>query len=251
MSTKFVIYGQSRSGSTLLVELINTHPEVLCDGELFNQDAVRIGNRALLSLIRAFPMPYLSYMRRRAAGKTYGFKLLFYHLPMARQVMRLLALTDWKFVHVYRRNIARQSLSNIVAETTQRWHKHKDDGATQSRIRVSVAELRREIEIRHRWRVREIDLIRPIDHLDLCYEDDLEREADWPATADKLSRFLGLAPFKPGHVSLKKILPRTDDNLIENYAELKPLLDSGEIASGRAAARLMPQDDASVCAMAR
>jgi LPS sulfotransferase NodH len=250
MSTKFVVYGQSRSGSTLLVELINTHPEVRCDGELFNQDADRIGNRVLLSLVRAFPMPYISYKRRRAAGKAYGFKFLFYHLPMARQVMRMLALTGWKFVHVYRRNVARQSLSNIVAETTQRWHKREDDRAT-SRIRVSNAGLRREIEIRHRWRAREIDLIAPIDHLDLCYEDDLEREADWPATADKLSRFLGLAPFKPGDVSLKKILSGTDDNLIENYAELKPLLDSSEIASGRAAARMVPKDDPKVCAMAR
>ncbi len=53
MTTKFVIYGQSRSGSTLLVELINTHPDVQCDGELFNEDAARIGNRVLLSLVKS------------------------------------------------------------------------------------------------------------------------------------------------------------------------------------------------------
>ena len=129
MTTKFVIYGQSRSGSTLLVELINTHPDVQCDGELFNEDAARIGNRVLLSLVRTFPIPYLLHRRRRAAVKAYGFKLLFYHLPRTRQVMKILALTGWKFVHVYRKNIARQSLSNIVAETTQRWHKRGDDAA--------------------------------------------------------------------------------------------------------------------------
>lgn len=34
MTAKFVIHGQSRSGSTLLVELINTHPDIYCDREL-------------------------------------------------------------------------------------------------------------------------------------------------------------------------------------------------------------------------
>jgi LPS sulfotransferase NodH len=232
MTTKFVIYGQSRSGSTLLVELINTHPDVQCDGELFNEDAARIGNRVLLSLVRAFPIPYLIHRRRRAAAKAYGFKLLFYHLPRTRQVMKILALTGWKFVHVYRKNIARQSLSNIVAETSQRWHKRGDDADDPNGIQVSVAQLQREIEVRQRWRSRENDLIGRIDHLDLCYEDDLEQAADWPATAEKLSRYLGLAPFKPGNVTLKKIVRGAEDNLIENYAELNPLLESGDNSSG-------------------
>lgn len=231
MSGKFVIYGQSRSGSTLLVELINTHPDVHCDGELFNEEAGRIGNSALSKLVKMFPIPYLSYLRRRVARKAYGFKLLFYHLPRARLTMKVMAFSGWKFIHVYRRNIARQSLSNIIAERTQRWHRRGDDASPANRIVVSVAQLQREIAIRDRWRSREMDLIKHIRHLDVCYEDDLEHEGNWTSTAEMLSRFLGLGPFEPRSISLKKTVDRGYGELIENYAELLPYLEAHDVQS--------------------
>lgn len=229
MPAKFVIYGQSRSGSTLLVDLINTHPDVHCDGELFNKDARRFGNDALLMVAKMFPIPYLSYLRRRVARKAYGFKLLFYQLPRARLTMRVMALTGWKFVHVYRRNIARQSLSNIVAERTQRWHRRGDDPPRADLIRVAVDQLHTEIAVRNRWRSREVDLIEHINHLDVCYEDHLEHERDWPSTAEKLTTFLGLSPFEPGTISLKKTADRGYEELVENYAELLPFLSARDL----------------------
>ncbi len=223
---KFVIYGQSRSGSTLLVELLNTHPYVHCDGELFNDKATQLSNDSLLKVFKVFPFPYLGYRRQRATGYTYGFKLLFYHLPRARYVMRALALAGWRFIHIYRRNIVHQALSSLIAQETQCWHRRDGEVARDIRVCISVPQLRRELDTRTRWRMRENDLIRPIEHIEVCYEDDLEREADWLKTADRLARFLNLTPFVPGHIGLKRIVDRRYEDLIENFAELDGYLAS-------------------------
>ena len=35
--TKFVIFGRGRSGSTLLVSLLNSNPDIHCDGEILSR----------------------------------------------------------------------------------------------------------------------------------------------------------------------------------------------------------------------
>ncbi len=224
--TKFVIYGQSRSGSTLLVELLNTHPAVCCDGELFNEKATQLPSRMLLTLFKAFPFPYLSYMRQRVGVCSYGFKLLFYQVPRARYVMKALALAGWKFVHVYRRNIVHQALSSLIAQETQRWHRREHDVTRDIRVHISIPQLQRELDARRRWRERENDLIKSIEHIEVCYEDGLEHEENWTDTADKVAGFLNLASFVPGHVALQRIVDRGYEDLIENFAELERYLAS-------------------------
>ena len=33
---RFVLFGQGRTGSKLLVELLHSHPDIHCDGEVLN-----------------------------------------------------------------------------------------------------------------------------------------------------------------------------------------------------------------------
>src|SRR5262245_59649309 len=84
MKTRFVIYGQSRSGSTLLVELLDSQPNVDCDNELFNE--VKEFRRRLISrLVKFCPYSYVDHKSRRCACDAYGFKFLVNQVPFPRR----------------------------------------------------------------------------------------------------------------------------------------------------------------------
>jgi hypothetical protein len=62
MNKKFIIFSQSRSGSTLLKELLHSHPSVNCEGEILALSEGYIKNVLLLKILRRMPIPYF-YIR--------------------------------------------------------------------------------------------------------------------------------------------------------------------------------------------
>ncbi len=50
-TSKFIIFGQGRSGSTLLKQLLDSHPEITCEGELLNVEDKYVTNPLLRKLI--------------------------------------------------------------------------------------------------------------------------------------------------------------------------------------------------------
>lgn len=219
-----MIFGQSRSGSTLLVELMRNHPRVHCDGELLNFEAGYIRHRLLLKAIRRCPLPYFAYMKRKASSPVYGFKLLLNQLRHARQNLKAMHLLGWKFIRVRRRNIVHQALSGVIAKKTRRWHRRDDDDSPETILTISREELRAGLALREAWRRREAALIADIEHLDLVYEDDLELESNWPAAAERTATYLEIEPFDPQHVSVKRIAVLPYRERIANYLELEDYL---------------------------
>jgi hypothetical protein len=104
-----LIFAQGRSGSTLLVELLNSLPEVSCEGEILQRRV-------------AFPAAWAEARRRRHRDELYGFKVkplqLLHHqrVPdMGRWLARMQG-RDWRLIHLERRNLLRQAVSNVAAE---------------------------------------------------------------------------------------------------------------------------------------
>ena len=225
MATQFVIYGQSRSGSTLLVDLLNRHPAIHCDEELFNKESGYFENVGRLRLSQYFPFPFIYLMKRRAPRDVYGFKLLFYQIRFTRPVVRALHLSGWRFIHLRRRNLVRQSLSKLIANRTQRWQRYEGDSAPDHRVTVGVDQLDRELRVREAWTRSELDCIAGIPHLDLCYETDLEDAAAWPATLARVAAFLEIQPFDTVHSKIKRIDERPYAEVIVNHAELAAHLE--------------------------
>jgi hypothetical protein len=79
----FVIYGRPRSGTTLLVRLLDQVPHVRCDGELLHDFILR-------------PLGFLRDLPKRAGPdiKAYGVKLLSYQLMEVQHITRPLAFFD-------------------------------------------------------------------------------------------------------------------------------------------------------------
>ena len=105
MPTKFIIYGQSRSGSTLLVELIGANPPTHCDGELFGRGSMAdITNPLRRYIYTSLPVLYMYQRQHLFKDQVYGFKLLFYQIRYTRYWLRLLHALGWKLIHLRRRN---------------------------------------------------------------------------------------------------------------------------------------------------
>ena len=114
-ANKFVIFGRGRSGSTLLVNLLNNHNKIHCDGEIMHDHLL-------------FPRLYIDLSASRYQSRVYGFKLLSYQLKDVQQIYDpekfLLSLYEsgYKFIYLTRRNLLAHALSNINARQKKFHH---------------------------------------------------------------------------------------------------------------------------------
>ncbi|MGH6841760.1 MAG: Stf0 family sulfotransferase [Methylocella sp.] len=133
---RFVIVGTARTGSTLLVNLLNAHSQVLAFGELFRSPEgigwdvrpfLNYESAKLLALYRADPQRFLHTSVFRRWPQSYaavGFKLFYYHARDAPYsvIWEYLAQNlDTHILHIKRRNILEQYLSLKLAHDTEVW----------------------------------------------------------------------------------------------------------------------------------
>jgi len=114
----FIIFGLGRSGSTLLKQLIDSHPNIKCEGELLNLEERYLKNRFLRKLATLFPLTYFNYRRWLSKEPLYGFTLLYYQYSNQKRLLSKLTARGWKFIHIMRKNSLDQSFSQLVAEKT-------------------------------------------------------------------------------------------------------------------------------------
>lgn len=148
---RFVVVGIARTGSTLLLSLLNSHPNALAFGEIFRGDG-RIGwdtppfgsrqNAALAQRIETRPLDFIEeeiFRRWPRDIRAVGFKLFYYH---ARQGVQA-AVWDYvrddpeiAIIHIKRRNILEQLLSLKNAERTNMWSTSVSPSAEPEPIRL-------------------------------------------------------------------------------------------------------------------
>ena len=111
---KFVIVSDSRTGSTLLMQLLNSHPEIITLGEEFkdlNQLSCKESWRNI-------------FRRRPKKINWVGFKLFYFHprKSMDREVWDLIE-SDKRIViiHLTRQNILRSYVSKKIGLKTRKW----------------------------------------------------------------------------------------------------------------------------------
>lgn len=210
---RFLIFGQSRSGSTLLVDLLNSHPRVRCEGEIYyhRTPAPRLYRRA-----RA----------RHAGADVYGFKMHVHQLdyklrtPDPARFVRELHEDGYRFLYLRRANSLRQVLSDQRRSQGGRTHYRGGSRPERRALRVDVAEVMAHLELRERyWREAEA-LLAPYPHHTVVYERDLADGRRHQATMDGVFAFLGLEPVRV-ETELVRINTRPIAELVENYEELR------------------------------
>lgn len=219
----FFVFGQGRSGSTLLCNLLNSHPDIYCESEiLFHR--------------RLAPVSFaLGRQKRAPSDKMYGFKVKVYQLDNVqtrtdadRFVRELVINHEWRLIFLWRKEILRQTISAIMAWRKGLWHAKKDEqDAVERTVRLDPDHVIDSLYFRIRNMERERAIIADLPHEVVTYESDLLNPEDQQPTLSRLFQFLDL-PDHTVETSLRKTSKPDLSEQIENYQEIRDaILENG------------------------
>ncbi|MEQ8232601.1 MAG: Nodulation protein H [Gammaproteobacteria bacterium] len=214
---RFVIFGDGRTGSTLLVRLLDNHPAIHCDDEILHDWC-------------AFPASRVGHHLEHARAEAYGFKLLTYQLTdvLCLPRARAIAFLDWleaggfRVIHLTRDNPVRHALSQIGARQ-HGFHRVRGDARTRPPIVVRREELFWWLDMIAKHRRDNAALLAGRDCLTLEYARDLEDAAAWPRTLARVADMLGL-PTAPARADLEKLNAGALEDIVANADELRAFL---------------------------
>lgn len=223
---KFLIFSRARSGSTLLTQLLNAHPDVRCGRELMSRRVL-------------FPSRYFHNLARKSPTSAYGAKLLSYQMVQVQKLrdpigfLRELEQDGFRFIHLERQTFS-QTLSLAMAQTSRVYHQ-KDSAATEGGKKgwtpdTAASKTRTPVEIdiedfirRLEWSDMLLDYerhcLQGFAHLKVSYEADLLDQGRHQSAADQVFDWIGI-PSAPVSGGLRKVLPSDPADIIANYPEL-------------------------------
>lgn len=218
-SKKVVIFGQGRTGSTLLEDLLSSTSHFKKRGELLGGKGERIRH----------PFKYISGLAKRIAPDNFVFHLKIYQLTTQRknkiepsEFLKKLYDDNWKIIYLRRKNKLNHVLSIYVAEN-RGYHKF-DNKKEEIKLNVDVKRIKGSIEAKIRNEKDELNTLKNLDFLEIIYEEDLENSVNHQNAVDKILDYLGLErrACKTLH---KKVNQSTQKDLIENYEEVVNILN--------------------------
>jgi LPS sulfotransferase NodH len=238
--TKFVVFTTPRTGSSLLIKTLDSHPEIFCAGELFffkgdiyhNEDRYpfwRFPVSAKINYLLNYPKLFLTlpaflnkFYRTDASLKAKGFKLMHFQTYYTPGIFSYLKRNDVKVIVLIRKNILRNTLSDLRARATKVYHNEGDTTTlTISKFDVHVEELvkkMRQIEsFNKQLENSTADLERKI-----IYYEDFE---NWDETISGVLKYLNVANI-PLKAASKKLNPDNLEDMVGNYQEMKHWLES-------------------------
>ncbi len=240
--TPFLIVGHPRSGSTHLMSLLQSHPEIVCMHELLKLDGGKslferyhLGNRkALLKQREEDIITFLNhaiFCKHPKGIHAVGFKAL-YPFPREHEAERSYRNNAWSYlaqkkelkVIFLNRNLLRSYLSWAIAMQTNVWRVYQNSPkkATPTLLKVNIDHMlnyirnaiNREREIRSQ--------LRSLRKIEVDY-DELSQYPD--STLQKITGFLGVKQV-PLVSQLKRQNPKKTSEMISNFKEVSRILNS-------------------------
>ncbi|MEJ5201243.1 MAG: hypothetical protein WHV66_03320 [Anaerolineales bacterium] len=219
---KFIIFTFGRSGSNLLVSLLNAHPLIQCDNEL-------LWKRVL------FPWRYIQCREKLSMKDVYGFKLLSSHFELQKindpqEFVNRLSFAGYQIISLKRRNSVRQAISHLYASYRGKFHHFVEQGEQNFvTMRLDPAKLGQELEWVDRLHALEDRVLQNLPYLRLYYEDDLCDASHQQLAVDRISAYLGIPSASIG-TNLQKTTPDDLASIIENYDEIKSFIQGTKYA---------------------
>lgn len=221
-TTKFVIFTVGRSGSSLLVSLLESHEQIHCDDELFK--------RNLFS-----PLRYLGCKALLSPRTIYGFKLNTYHfreqqIENPEEFLGEIYHAGYQIISLKRRNIIRQVISHLYAQHRDKFHHQETQGKQKfEEFTVDLDELQSRLSLFEGFRTLHTQLLEGFPHLQIYYEDDLLDSSQHQRTVDRVVEFLG-APSAKVSTKYSKTTPKQLSDFVSNYAQVTAYLENTKYA---------------------
>lgn len=236
---KYIIIGSARSGSTYLVSLLSSHPDMKLCGEVIGDGKMK-KNKINLLLNKCGPPKYFyNQFKKHFFKSAVGVKVLYYQFKnnygkkwnvediesILRAVIRDKSI---KIIHLKRQNLLHVFLSNQLAMKTGEYAirnpgKVKDSGS----ISLSPEKCERFFKkTSQNW----IDFDEYFSEHSICeiYYQDLASNTE--SVCQKIIDFLGVRPF-PLKGNTFKQSQKPISEKIENYGELKKYFKNTQWAS--------------------
>jgi hypothetical protein len=216
-----------RSGSRVLASLLDQHPRVFWDGELY-EPSHRIWRPG------RDPMALLDRRMRLAGRRWYGFEMKFFHArlvdrPFPAMLQALFERGFDRFIVLRRRNTLRKVVSSVRLHTERRSHRGPGE-AELRRLRIDVDDLRIDrdrkplldyLEDYERQFARLDEALQGRPVLRLTYEEDI---AEDPTRAyRRCCEFLGIEP-RPAEVAFGRTNPFPLREILTNADEVAEAL---------------------------
>jgi len=228
-ANKFVVFGQGRTGSTLLVDLLNSSDDIHCDREIFNVfhfTGEKIRN----------PLSYVIGRSKRFSDKVYGFKVKIYQLKEDHKVHSIrdflsgLEAQGYRIIYLSRENVLQHAYSNVKRALTGVTHV-RDEGPSKGKIRLPVSDFMSEISLRLRFRTEELEVLKGFTYLHLSYERDLLQGEVHLNTINTVRKYLGLKSVNEVKSRYHKITDKSLAEEIANYDEVVAALQEAKLDS--------------------
>lgn len=225
-SRRFFIFGLRRTGSTLLVSLLDSHPNIRCYSELFYQGRWKVHVRKFLKpLAFRYPMLYLNWVCAIAFRPVVGFKLMVHHDEELNNLMEKLVQRNWRVISIRRRDVIHRVLSEAVLFTTRIPHSYGSSRQYHEKIHIDESLFRKLLEENNRLERRETELLAKVPHISIVYEDDLANPQQWPQATKRILEFLDV-PAIPLSTRMVRTWETPYEQFVENYAKLVDIASS-------------------------
>jgi len=239
--TRFVAFGLARSGTTLLIRLLDSHQQILCMGEILQPERTTChptysipryqlyqeqsaSNRLFSKIAREFALKrYLDWIFATYRNEAVGFKLMLIQLQEYPYVAEYMQQAQFRIIHIVRENLLKQHVSFVRAQATDQWVSKKP--VSQMKVKIGVGELLDDLKDLEKQQQLQAQLIAQMQlpHIQLVYERLAE---DYSQALRPVLDFLGVNREFELNTKLRKITSDDLSQVIENYQEVTAKLTS-------------------------
>lgn len=236
--SNFIISCAARTGSTMLVHMLRSNPEIICHGEVFNYQSIgglagsynllrksSEYDKALLTLYRTDPATFLyKVVFDTQEKKIAGFKIKtdeIFRRPYRRLRRLLQNDTDIKVLHLYRADLVAQfvSLKVVNDQTGVTLIHNNEDRPDVKPFNADVREFKAFVRDVFRREQKSLDLYRAHRGFVISYEEAVRADA---ASLQNMQDFLGVSPRLLETTTVKILNHPTEETLL-NYQEIKEI----------------------------
>lgn len=238
---KFVVFTVPRTGSTLLIKTLDTHPEIFCAGELFffsgktyhtecqyrfwrlkflnSKLHYLLNYPKLLLTLSTFMNRFFTVKENNIKAK--GFKLMYYQTLYTPGIIKYLKHQNVRVILLQRENILRNALSDIRARSTGIYHNTGDDEMNNlPKLDVDIEILKNKMGQIERTQKLIEKTVNGMQVMKLSYE---ELNVNWNEAMKKVLNFLQVKEM-PLPAPVKKLNPERLEEMVENYGDVKEWL---------------------------
>jgi hypothetical protein len=223
---RFVLVAQARTGGHLLVDLLNSHPNIHCDYELFLPRWRDNPLRPQFLFRKVFAFMYVERRSNLYSAELYGFKLLLNQAFFPERTLSAMHRREWRIIHLRRGNIVRQTASLLIARRTNEWHRETQGDVHRQKVLLDCGEFLEQLQRQRNITVKEDALLRKYPHLSIDYEA-FCRPGGYQETSERIFEYLGLSPCVVTTKFLK-IHAGSLQEYIRNYDEVVRALNGTE-----------------------